>query len=119
MQGLQTETAAVSDTEKRAIFPASLGLYGVISSGSTKGAHLGFSPSLDYYPLPRQKESNGKISHLGKFFDFCPLRNRFCPLNASTKNVWCCHYSLDVITEVELYNLYTIFASSFVSLSVL
>ena len=36
---------------------------------------------------PQSEEKIVKISHFGKFLDFCPLRIAFCPLDAPHKKI--------------------------------
>ena len=56
-------------------------------SGGIKGGHGGIcSPvggSSPTCPLPHQKKKMAKSAIFSKFLDFCPLRNVFCPLDAS------------------------------------
>ena len=59
-----------------------------IHSGSTKGGIGGIFPQLEALPpldptVRRKKWQKSAI--FGKFLDFCPLREAFCPLDAPTK----------------------------------
>ena len=58
---------------------------GIKGGGGHKGAFA--SPHWRLCPPPKKK--NQPFS--ANFFDFCPLRNAFCPLSAPKNNFWCCH----------------------------
>ena len=38
-------------------------------------------------------------SILGKFLDFCPLRNIICPQCPPPSKIWCCHWYLSRVTN--------------------
>ena len=51
------------------------------------GGMGGIFPQSEAFPLTPHQEKKVKISHFGNFFDFCPLRNVFCPLDAPPKKI--------------------------------
>ena len=58
-----------------------------------------FSPHSEVLPPlapPVRRKKWPKSAIFGNFFDFCPLRNVFCPLDAPPQKIFWCHHCLQV-----------------------